>query len=113
MANKRVEIMDLKQLLQLKASGKSNRMIAQVLGRSRNTVNEYVQLFKQCSQSIAELSKLELGELHKLVLEHKAQTGGEADERFKELKKNRETYLADLKRKGATYQTVWQEYRQS
>ena len=113
MANKRVEIMDLKQLLQLKASGKSNRMIAEVLGRSRNTVNEYVQLFKQCSQSIAELSKLELGELHKLVLEQKAQTTGEADERFKELKKNRETYLEDLKRKGATYQTVWQEYRQS
>ncbi len=42
MANKTLEIMDLKYLLQLKVAGKSNRTISGLLGRSRNTVNEYV-----------------------------------------------------------------------
>ena len=47
MANKRVAIMDLKLLVQLKLSEKSNRQISQIIGRSRNTINDYVKLLKQ------------------------------------------------------------------
>lgn len=113
MANKRLDIMDLKQLLQLKVLGKSNRTIGEILGRSRNTINDYVQLFSQCSKSMEELSQLELSDLHKLLLKIKEEKTPQADERFKVLEKNKEEYLKDLKRPGATYQTIWYQYQES
>lgn len=51
--------MDLQQLLQLKAKGYSNRKIAHSIGISRNTVNDYVRLFKGQDKSFADLSKLD------------------------------------------------------
>ena len=44
MANRKIEIMHIKELLQLKAKGYSNRQIAEALGISRNTVNGYLHL---------------------------------------------------------------------
>ena len=113
MANKRVEIMDLKQLLQLKSRGKSNRYIADVLCRSRNTINEYVQLFRQCPQSLEELSQLSLGDLYKLLIDLKGENAPEADSRYEELEKHKQVYLDDLKRPGATYQILWHQYKKS
>jgi len=113
MANKRIGIMDLKQLLQLKAAGKSNRSIGTILGRSRNTINEYVRLFVQCDQSIEALSELSPDELYKLVLKIKKEYSGEAGERYKQLEQHKEDYLNDLKRPGATYQTIWYKYKES
>ncbi|MDB4728326.1 hypothetical protein OAF63_06005 [Saprospiraceae bacterium] len=113
MANKRIEIMDLKQMLQLKVAGKSNRIIGELLGRSRNTVNDYIKLFKQLDQSLEELSLLPLSELHKLVTSLKEKKAAPKDERYQDLEKHKQSYLTDLKRVGATYQTIWYQYRQS
>ncbi len=105
--------MDLKKLLQLKVAGKSNRSIGEILGRSRNTINDYVTLFSGCSQSLEELSQLDTGELHKLIASFKKETPAKQDTRFKDLEKDKQTYLNDLKRVGATYQTIWYQYRES
>jgi len=67
MANKRLEIMDLKQLLLLKITGKSNREISQILGRSRNTINDYVKLFKNRPETLVQLSLLDSKELLGLI----------------------------------------------
>ena len=50
MANK-LDPMDLKQMITLHLDGLSNRKIGACLGISRNTVNEYMRLFKsiECS----------------------------------------------------------------
>ncbi len=45
MAGQRIDIMDLRQLIQLKHKGLSNRKVAEALGVSRNTVNSYVCAF--------------------------------------------------------------------
>ena len=37
--SKRIDIMDLRQLIRLKQNGESNRSIAELLHLSRNTVN--------------------------------------------------------------------------
>lgn len=95
MSNKRLEIMDLKQLLQLKAAGQSNRSIGEILGRSRNTINEYVQLFAQCPQSIEELSQLSLSDLYKLVSKVKIDNEGESSARYIALEKHKDRYLRD------------------
>jgi len=46
MAGKRIDIMDLKQLITLKRQGVSNRKAAQILHLSRNTVNDYMHLLE-------------------------------------------------------------------
>ena len=58
MANK-VDIMDLKQIINLHLDGTSNRQIASILSLNRNTVNHYMRLFKSCDLSFKELLSLE------------------------------------------------------
>ncbi|PIQ34985.1 MAG: hypothetical protein COW63_02730 [Bacteroidetes bacterium CG18_big_fil_WC_8_21_14_2_50_41_14] len=48
MAAKKVDVMELKQLLQLKMKGESNRSCEKKMGIHRNTINHYVRLFKAC-----------------------------------------------------------------
>jgi len=112
MANRRIDIMDLKYLLQLKNAGKSNRYIGVVLGRSRNTINDYVKLFTECGHTIEELSKMTLSALNAIVSDHRGGDSGQIDPRWEELKKCKDAFLNDLKRPGATYQIIWQQYKQ-
>ena len=67
MANQRIALMDLQQLLQLKAKGYSNRSISESTGISRNTVNDYVNLFKRLDRSFEKLAALDLTALKKLL----------------------------------------------
>lgn len=114
MANKSLEIMDLKQLLRLKVAGKSNRQIGEIIGRSRNTVNDYVSLFSKSDLSLEALSKLEPSDLHNQLLSLKAAHIPKVDkDRLAELEANKEIYLKDLKRPGATYQTIWYQYKEA
>ena len=50
MASKRIGIMDIRQILQLKSKGLSNRRLASVIGVHRNSVNSYVLLIKACGR---------------------------------------------------------------
>ena len=93
MANKSLEIMDLKQLLRLKVAGKSNRKIGEIIGRSRNTINDYVALFSKSDLSLEALSKLEPSDLHKQLLSLKATHIPKVDkDRLAELETNKEIY---------------------
>lgn len=58
MAN-RIDVMDLKQLINLHLGGVSNREIATLLALNRNTVNHYMRLFKACDLSFKELLSLD------------------------------------------------------
>ena len=55
MAGQRIDIMDLRQLIQLKRKGMTNRKVAKALGVSRNTVNAYTQVFKDQKLSYQQL----------------------------------------------------------
>jgi len=58
--------MDFKQIITLYLDGWSNRKIASQLGISRNTVNDYMQLFKTSKWALEELVKLDTGRLKEL-----------------------------------------------
>ena len=103
--------MDLKLLIQLKVGKKSNREIGEIIECSRNTVNDYVQLFKQTGKSWSELNVLDGKELKKILDQQKNSSKISKDTRYENLVKHKQTYLNDLKRTGATYQTIWQIYR--
>ena len=112
MANRKIEIMQIKELLQLKAKGYSNRQIAEALGISRNTVNGYVQLFKRSDQSIEELSKLSLGALKKLEEQLSEPAAPVINKKQEQLRQLIPRYLQELKRRGCTYQQLWYQYKE-
>ncbi len=66
MAGTRIEIMEIKEILLLKKSKLSNRKIAEFMDIHKNTVNEYVRLFKSCGQDLDSLLKLDESELEEM-----------------------------------------------
>ena len=93
--------MDLKHLLRLKSTGHSNREISQILGRSRNTINDYVNLFGKSGKDFASLSQLDLSSLYRLLGQLKGNQIPIKDTRYAHLEDHKQTYLNDLKRKRA------------
>ncbi len=65
MANK-LDIMDLKQIINLHLDGNSNRQISQLLSINRNTVNHYISSFKSCDLALEELKELSHSDLEEL-----------------------------------------------
>ena len=61
---RKLDVMDIKQILKLKESGTSNRKTAELLGINRNTINHYVSLFNGSGLSYTELQELDEGSLN-------------------------------------------------
>lgn len=68
MAAKRIDFMYLRQLLQLKHKGISNRKIADLLAINRNTVNDYIRVFDDHALSYQQLLEYTDQDLHDLFL---------------------------------------------
>jgi len=66
MAAKRKGIVDIRQMLQLKTKGLSNRKIASILGINCNTINEYISFLKSLDKDLADLLELDDGALKAL-----------------------------------------------
>ncbi|WP_372483078.1 helix-turn-helix domain-containing protein [Elizabethkingia anophelis] len=58
MANKKIDMLHLKQLLRLYTQGVSKSKISKQLGLSRNTVKKYINLFHEHRFTYDELSEL-------------------------------------------------------
>lgn len=108
MAGKRIEMMDLRQLILLKKQGFSNRKIGRLLQISRNTVNDYVQSFEYMGQSYEQLLALEDAALKELC----APGSEPSRERYEQLTSQFEYFSQELKKPGCTLLTLWHEYRQ-
>lgn len=106
MAGQRINIMDLKQLIQLKARGCSNRHIARQLGVSRNTVNAYVQAFAGHSLGYSELEGLSEPKLAELF----PQADYKDRSRYEQLAAYFPECTTELRKTGCTLQVLWQRY---
>ena len=109
MANNRIEIIMIRQIIQLKEAGLSNRKISTQLGVHRNSVNTYVSHLKQLDHSFDKLLKLPDKELH-VLLDCPEKT---IDPRHEILKSLSSHYERELKKVGCTYQTLWYNYRET
>ena len=106
MAGQRIDIMDLRQLIQLKRKGMSNRKVAQALGISRNTVNTYTRALEAQELSYAQLEELShtrLGELFQ-------QNDDKDLQRYEQLTRYFPTFKKELQKTGCTLQTLWNDY---
>ncbi len=106
MAGQRIDIMELRQLIQLKRKGLSNRQVAQALGISRNTVNTYVRTFKQQQYSYEQLDQLSEVELCGLF----PPSDQKDDRRYQQLAARFPTIAAELRKTGCTLQALWRSY---
>ena len=107
MANKRLDMTTIRQLIRLKREGKSHKHIARSLSISRTTVVEYV---KQLSS--AGLSWQALQELNDESLDILLQSSFASNERHKRLLAFFPYMESELKKAGVTRQLLWQEYKQ-
>ncbi len=108
MAGKRIETMDLRQMITLKKQGLSNRKIAPLLQISRNTVNSYTQVFESLNNNYDYLLALDDLSLQELC----APESEVSADRYEALASQFEYFAAELKKPGCTLLTLWHEYRQ-
>ena len=106
MASKRIDIMDVRQIIQLKIRGESNRSVSKITGIHRNTVNTYVRLLEGIDKPLAELQKLSDEELSGLF----PSIGTVDKTRYETLSGQFEYFRKELKKPGCTRQVLWQEY---
>lgn len=102
MAGQRIDIMELRQLIQLKQKGLSNRKVAEALGISRNTVNAYVKAFTHHGLGYEELSTLSEKDIGDLF--------PQADYKDTRLTEYFPYFKKELSKPGCTLQGLWQEY---
>jgi len=108
MAAKKVDIMELKQLLRLKEKGESNRSSARKLRIHRNTINHYVRLFLSSGLSYRALLLLDDKTLQEMFPELEKVD----PERYKILSGYFTYFRLELKKPGCTRETLWKEYVQ-
>jgi transposase len=109
MAHKRISCMEIRQLLQLKMNGQSNRLCAETLQINRNTINDYVAVLKQTGMPYSELfSKTDL-ELRELF----PQADTKDSERYQVLAEYLPQVYADRSLPGFTLQNCWSVYKEN
>jgi len=59
---RKLDLMDVKQIIRLHLDGQSNRKISRTLGINRNTVNSYIQLVKTLDIPADKLPEMDIGE---------------------------------------------------
>ena len=106
---KKLDPMDLKQIITLHLDGLSNRNIASVLGIGRNTVNSYLQLFKASKLSLRELLEQDEASLKELFPSKTTIN----NDRFDTLIKYFEKVNLARKHPGFTFLYHYQEYKSS
>jgi transposase len=108
MAAKRIDIMDVRQLILLKSKGKSNRVCGDILGHHRNTINYYVRQLKATGQEYPSLLKFTDAELQELF---PSRTLSDSD-RYEELAQYFPYIKKQLHLPGGTREFLWKEYLQ-
>ncbi|MCK5776699.1 MAG: IS21 family transposase [Bacteroidales bacterium] len=100
--------MDLKQIITSHTDGLSNREIGDLLGISRNTVNNYIKLFKACDHKLDELLKMDVNQLQELFTSRTTIN----NDRFEQLMLYFDKVNRGRNHPGFTFQYHYNEYKQ-
>jgi len=106
MAAKKVDIMELRQLLLLKEKGESNRSCEKLLSIHRNTINHYVRMFRVSGLNYTRLLKHDDKELKELFPSREPLNTA----RYSILSRYFTYFERELKKPGCTREALWREY---
>ncbi len=107
MANKGLEMYNIKQIIKLHNDGKSYREICMLLGISRKCVTKYVLLYKSIGIDYDTIKQKSEGELEILMRNQELPS----KDRFQILLEQCPEIEKELKRTGVTKQLLWSEYK--
>ena len=107
MANKRLDMITIQQLIRLKSQGRSHKYIARHLSISRTTVVEYA---KQLSST--GIAWKALADMNEESLQVLLQSAAAANDRHSRLLAFFPYMERELKKTGVTRQLLWKEYQQ-
>ena len=111
MANKSINMTQVRRIIQLRAEGLSKLKIAESLHIHRATLDGYLSKLVASGKSFSELSEYSEEQLQTLVYSEGATT--KADEHIDDLKKHLDYFRHELTRTGVTRMLLWEEYHQA
>lgn len=109
MANKPIPMLVLRRIIQLKASGHSNRQIARQCSLSRMTVNGYVERLERSGKGYSGL--LELDDEALWSVASRPPGDNAADPRYADLEQRFGDLARELQKPKVTRMILWEEYR--
>lgn len=107
MGAKRIELMDIRQIIRLKLAGQSHRKISGLTGLHRNSVNSYVTQLSACGRPLEELLSLSDAELGSLFVSR----GTIEPDRYEGLSQHFGYFREELSKPGCTRLALWRWYR--
>jgi transposase len=110
MANKRIRMNKLRDIIRLKASGSSNQSISRQLRLSRTTLIRYLKQVQACGQSYQQLLALSEAELSAIVSPAVVHAPHTDASRYRVLSDLFEYLEKELRRNGVTRRLLWEEY---
>jgi transposase len=111
MANKSINMTQVRRIIQLRAEGLSKLKIAESLHIHRATLDSYLSRLVASGKSFSELSEYSDEQLQALV--YREGLSPKADERIEELKKHLDYFRQEINRTGVTRRLLWEEYHQA
>ena len=106
MANQRIQMFQVKRIIQLRVANKSRRSIAQILGISRNTLDGYIQKLSSVNSDLSTFESWTQEQLVKLL----TSPVDNPNPPYPELYALFPTYAKELSRVGVSRVTLWTEY---
>jgi len=107
MANKKINMSKLRQMLRLHAQGESKLKISELTGVSRNTLKKYLKTYTRLGLTIAHIEEKSDQELDHLFGENLLP---EPTDRYKTLESFFPKMEKELKKRGVTRQILWERY---
>lgn len=108
MANKTINMLQVRRIIQLKEQGKSNRQITREVGLSRDTVSEYIRRIEKTGIDLGNLFVLDDEQLSMHI--YPAQPAVKRDWRYDDLQARLQELAEELKKPRVTRQVLWEEY---
>jgi len=107
MANKRITMSKVRQILRLHSEGKTKLQISELCGSSRNTVKKYLRVFEREQYQWTAIEAMNDFQLSQLFCVDETR---EPSERLRILNALFPSIEKSLKRRGMTYTMQWAEY---
>jgi transposase len=111
MANKILQMMNIKQILRRLEQGESQNLIAKELCVHKRTVRSYKELLEAEGIGIEQALALPDEKLIALINKHKPRETTHTGKRYAVLEAKFEHYNSELKKTGVTLQLLWEEYK--
>jgi transposase len=108
MANKCIDMINLRQIFRMISDNMSIRRISEYLGPHRDTVRKYVELFRESGLSYGDIEKMTDEELYDRFCRKDAKQ----TEKYEKLVDKLPDLEKELKRVGVTKQLLWQEHKE-